>query len=234
VVDLVVVVPSRGRPGNVERLVQAWHDTSQASTELVVAVDEDDPRLKDYQEIRMPFLGRLRVGRRLRLGGTLNEVAAEYADRAFAIGFMGDDHVPRTVGWDATVTAALEELGTGIVYGDDLIQGAALPTAAFMTSDIISALGYMVPGGLVHLEIDTAWLLLGRAIDRIRYLPEVVIEHCHPIAHTAEWDDGYAEANDPAQYEADGRRLEEWMRDGLDGDVAKLKGLIASKEGSRG
>ena len=41
--DLVVVVPSRGRPARARALVEAFEATCTADTELVFAVDEDDP-----------------------------------------------------------------------------------------------------------------------------------------------------------------------------------------------
>jgi hypothetical protein len=58
---------------------------------------------------------------------------------------MGDDHRPRTKGWDQAYLDALRELGTGIVYGDDLLQGEKLPTQCAMTADIVRALGHMAP-----------------------------------------------------------------------------------------
>ena len=136
----------------------------------------------------------------------------------------------RSPGWALRFLDELDRLGTGMVYGNDLIQGENLPTAIAMTSDIVTALGYMVPGGLVHLEIDTAWKLLGQAIGRITYLPDVVIEHCHPIAHKAEWDEGYALNNDPAQYEADGQRLADWKQFQMSADVERLQAMIRAKE----
>jgi hypothetical protein len=221
-----MIVPTRGRPQNAAALVQAWDAVTGPEAELLFAVDDDDPALPQYLALGTS----MHVGPRLRLGGTLNEVALKFADDYDAIGFCGDDHLVRTGGWALRFLEELDRLGTGMVYGNDLIQGENLPTAIAMTADIIATLGYMVPGGLVHLEIDTAWLLLGKAIGRITYLPDVIIEHCHPIARKAEWDAGYAEANDPAQYEADGRRLADWKQFQMPADVERLQHMIRTKE----
>lgn len=228
---LLVIVPSRGRPQNVAALWEAFRDTTGPEASMIVAVDDDDPALEDYHSL--PSHPPLCVGPRQRLGGTLNEYATEYADLFDAICFFGDDHRPRTSGWAVRFLAELDRLGTGMVYGNDLIQGENLPTAIAMTSDIITALGYMVPGGLVHLYVDNAWLALGQAIGCITYLPDVVIEHCHPIAQKAEWDAGYAEVNDPMQYESDGQRLNDWKQFQMPADVEKLQELIAAKECAR-
>lgn len=229
--DLVVIVPSRGRPENIARLAEAWRKTSLAGTELVVAVDEDDPRLEDYRAVELPFLGSLQVGRRLRLGGTLNAVAMEVIERhggitgrrPVGVGFMGDDHLPRTGGWDGMVIDALEDLGSGIVYGNDLFQGENLPTAVFMTADIVRTLGWMVPPGLVHLYADNAWLELGRGMGQLRYLPDVVIEHLHPAAWKAPMDERYAEVNAPELDAADKATFEAWTANELPGNLEALR-----------
>ena len=49
--DLLVIVPSRGRPGNTGRLLEAVHATARLTTHVHVAVDEDDPELAAYRTV---------------------------------------------------------------------------------------------------------------------------------------------------------------------------------------
>jgi hypothetical protein len=119
------------------------------------------------------------------------------------IGFMGDDHRPRTIGWDAAYVNALSEPGVAIVYGNDLIQGERLPTQCAMRADVIDALGFMCPPQLRHLFVDDYWLALGKETDCIQYLPDVTVEHCHPVAGTAPNDEGYARVNSGESYRRD-------------------------------
>ena len=224
--ELLVIVPSRGRPHAIHELWSAWQATTTGAVSLLVAVDDDDPTLDAYVEVCARFDLELVVGPRLRLGGTLNKLATERAQRHYALGFMGDDHRPRVVGWNERFVAELRNLGTGIVYGDDLLRGEALPTAVAMTSDIVMTLGYMVPAGLEHLWCDNAWYDLGHGIDRIAYLPDVVIEHLHPAIGKGDWDDTYRECNSEAQNDADLEKYRTWAADGLATDVAKLKALL--------
>jgi hypothetical protein len=231
---LTVLVPTRGRPGNLAELWTAFTETCTGDTALLACVDSDDPELPEYRRVHEVahetgtadrdhprFL--LLEAPRLRLGGTLNAVAPYQATRAPHLGFQGDDHRPRTVGWDAAYVAALERLGTGMVYGNDLIQGAALPTQVAMTSDIILATGRMVPPGATHLYLDNAWLALGRALGALTYLPDVIVEHVHPIAGKAAWDAGYAECNNNALMDADRAVFETWQANDLPTWVRQIK-----------
>ena len=214
--DLAVIVPSRGRPQNADRLWTAFEGCPLA--ELVLCCDNDDPTLPLYRECE--------VGPPARLVAWLNRAAADVLSDPDVryVGFMGDDHLPRTPDWDAIVCDTLAELGTGIVYGNDLLQGERLPTAAFMTRDIVEALGYMAPPELEHLYVDDAWLAWGRAIGRIRYLPDLIIEHVHPAAGKAPSDAGYETAD--ACMTADAAAFGTYLAERFDADVAKLRALL--------
>lgn len=223
--DLLMLCPSRGRPQNVAALWEAWQATSEGVAELLIITDPDDPERANY---RIPPSFRCwTVPERLRLGGTLNLASQFFAGNHFAIGFLGDDHRPRSQGWDVRLVEALRELGTGVVYGNDLFQGERLPTAVAMTSDIVRTLGYFVPPGLIHLYMDDYWKSLGEAIGRLRYLPEVIIEHVHPIAHKAEWDERYHEVNHPEMYARDRLVFSKWIKEDSAAAVRRLQEVAA-------
>lgn len=206
-----MIVPSRGRPDSIAELARAWERTITGSSVLLVAVDDDDPELAAYEALAADVW--VEFGPRRWAARTLNRYAHSCAADHFALGFMGDDHRPRTKGWDTRFVETLREMGSGVVYGNDLFQGENLPTAVALTSDIVLALGYMVPPELIHMYMDNFWLDLGKALRRIRYLPDVVIEHVHPMAGKTEWDDGYREVNAPMRYAHDKLAYERWIAD---------------------
>ena len=223
--DLVVIVPSRGRPRAAHELAEAFAQTSTADTALVFAVDDTDPT-RDAYAVPHAFAC-VTISAHTSMVDALNKHAAGWAKlgdglRPYAVGFMGDDHRPRTKGWDARYLDELRQLGTGMVFGDDLVQHEALPTQVAMTADIVRTLGYMAPPALTHMYVDNAWLALGRELDRIRYLPDVVVEHLHPVAGTAEWDDGYRRVNAAGMYARDRAMYLRWLRDDLPGAVESL------------
>lgn len=220
---LLIIVPSRGRPHNIAALGDAWQTTTTGYADLLVVVDDDDPALPDYEQVCGDRGIWWEKGPRERLGPTLNRTALKYAQDYAGLGFFGDDHRPRTVGWDKAFTDELAHLGTGIVYGNDLLRSEDLPTAAAMTSNIINTLGWMVPPGLIHLFIDNAWLALGRRLGAISYLPDIVIEHMHPAAGKAANDAGYIECNSGGQISTDRAAYEAWHDHDLSRDVERVQ-----------
>ena len=227
--DLVVIVPTRGRPEAAVTLARVFADTCTAGTRLVFSVDHDDPRLDEYSPLIRNGLVDLDINANRSMVQALNVTAWKTTE--FAVGFMGDDHCPRTYGWDAEYLKALREMGTGIVYGDDLLQGERIPTQVAMTADIIRALGYMAPPTLTHLYVDNFWKDLGRAAGCLRYLPDVVVEHRHPVAGKAQWDAGYARVNAPLMYQRDADAYARYRAERFEADVAKVKALRAVNVG---
>jgi len=139
---------------------------------------------------------------------------------------MGDDHRARTRGWDNDYLEALETLGTGFVYGNDLFQYEAIPTQVAMTTNIPRALGYMVPPGFQHLCVDVVWKDWGMALNRLTYLPETVVEHMHPLAGKGKDDVNYKEVNSHLVANADIAEYARYNDSGeFGGDVARLKAL---------
>jgi hypothetical protein len=182
--------------------MRAW-EQMETQADLLIRCDADDPAVQDYLQVFRDVSPQVpgaifSVGPRLRLGPTLNAEAVRYAPAYDAIGFLGDDHCPRTPQWDEMLAASITD--GGIAYGDDLLQGAALATALLMSSDIIEATGQFCPRNQTHLYLDNYWMDLGQALGKLHFVPGVILEHLHPGNGKAESDAGYFEVNvlDPA------------------------------------
>jgi hypothetical protein len=66
--------------------------------------------------------------------------------------------------------------------------------------------------GCFHLFFDNFVKQLGLDLECLRYLPDVIIEHLHPVAGKAEMDAGYERVNAPKWYEADLLTLQKYLR----------------------
>jgi hypothetical protein len=226
---MIIIVPTRSRPQNVLPMVAAFDETGAFAdgAELYFVADRDDPSFDDYavavhdaslitgNERRVVTL--LDATHHEQLVPKLNK-AAHYlciTRHPKHIGFMGDDHRPRTPGWVRIYRAALDELGTGIVSCPDGYRPDDLPTQWTMTADIIEALdGRMVPAPVEHLYCDDAIRDLGKAADCYRYLAGCLIEHVHPVAGKTETDEQYDRVNSKDQYRRDRPGYRTWKRDG--------------------
>lgn len=205
---MAVIVPSRGRPDNIRELNEAFHDTMTESPMFVVC-DHDDPQLREYEKVAQNLFvfRRESKGMAVPLNKAVRKLLREYQFTHFA--FLGDDHRPRTHRWDQAWIDILEDHG-GLVYGDDLFQGENLPTAVGMEGIIAMELDGMVPEGFIHLYLDNFWKKLGEDIGRLFYLPDCIIEHCHPLLGKSQVDEGYLRVNDVKIYDADGERFVEY------------------------
>jgi hypothetical protein len=202
--DQIWLCPSRGRPGQAAELREAWDKVTGPEAELVIAVDDDDPELASYPRP-------VRVIEPLGwYGPILNHLAPEYAPHCKHIGFISDDHRPRTEGWAVKLAAALKG-EPGVAYGNDLIKGREVATAALLDSRIITALGYAAPEGVLHMDLQ--------------YLDDVIIEHCHPLAGKGVKDEGYWRVNIPERHYADRVAYQKFLATrwyGENGDLRRL------------
>lgn len=240
---LAVIVPTRGRPDNIRKVIAAWDETrAWERADLVLAVDEDDPHHNNYRYLVGEFaeddrrsIILHRTPQWVPMVPKLNSAASAIAEqqRYSAIAFAGDDHLPRTSEWAETYLAVLHELGTGMVYGDDGYQGARLSTEWAVTADAVRALGRMVPAPVDHLYCDNAMMDLFGGAGALRHLPEVRIEHMHPAAGKAKSDAQYDKVNSREQYAGDRRKYEIWKSTQGPSRLASQIDIIRQLRGDR-
>jgi hypothetical protein len=198
--EILIIVPSRSgnsmRYPNVDRFIENWKLNSEGLSDLCIALDDDD----DFKYPRRDGVI-YEVNPRVRMIPTLNQVAIKYKDEYKYIAFFGDDHVIQTKWESEFIEFFKSNNNVGIAYANDLLQGERLPTAVCLTSNIVDALGYMVPTNLVHMYADNFWLDLGRELNMIKYFDHVIFEHIHPDNGKAVRDSQYADAASVAPYD---------------------------------
>ena len=228
--DLWALVPSRGRPANVDRLVRACALTCTANTKLHFAFDQDDERL----EANIAAAGghRYTVGPRDGLAGWTNDLAARHLKRGDAAAFasVGDDMVPKTHGWDEQLLAALPA-GGGMSWpevrrGPEHGRDPTVPEAIVISAPVVAALGWMALPGCRHWYIDNAWRDLGRAAGCIVHCPDVIVKHLHPnVPGGGKPDATYHDA--ARSYDADANAYRSWRLRRLRHDADIVRGVRA-------
>lgn len=237
---LLMIVPTRSRPQNVEPLVTAWLDTGGfLAADLMLVVDMDDPAFDAYcaaVEQQIARLGRFGeatlilhcVPRHEQLVPKLNAAALDAADSYELLGFAGDDHLPRTSGWAERFVELFDQHGRlAVAYPDDGYQHEKLASSWVMAADVVRALGRMVPAPVEHLYCDNSIMDVAREVDALAYVYDVVIEHVNPYAGKGELDEQYKRVNGSEQYRRDRPAYKRWKRDGgLANDAAQVRAVI--------
>lgn len=225
---LALLVPSRGRPHQAERLAKSL-ELCEGDTEIIFGLDHDDVTLPSYLQM-LPELQDDRIhtviGEREVLGPKTNTLWAEVHDLYTHFGSFGDDHWPRTQGWDRVLMEATGP--TGISYGDDTAMGPNLPTAPVITADIPEVLGWVCLPTLRHYCVDNVWKDLASGAGCLTYRGDVVVEHLHVTTGKAPNDQTYVDAGGFYEGHPDYRAYLAWQQDGMENDVATVKKLCAT------
>lgn len=238
--EITIIVPTRGRPASIAPILESWRETGAFSdgAELLLVIDSNDPHREWY---RAEIEGAPEYGEGVScsiestwrpLVPKLNRVAVVEASLSNRpIGFMGDDHRPRTPGWAGQYISVLKEMGTGVISCPDGFRKDDLPTQWAMTADIVRSLGRMVPARVEHMYCDNSVRDLATSAGCYRWVASLLIEHLHPLAGKAEWDQGYRTVNDVRQYSADMTRYAVWTYRARSAQAALVKALTEAHVG---
>lgn len=195
------VLPSRSRPGNVARFINACHDQGIPAP-LWLRVDLDDERINGYRRLDLPDGWAMVEGPRDGLASLYNAAFKTLQDRPF-YGVLADDIVPETKDWDKRL---IEAAGSdGLAFGDDGINGSIHATHFVLGGDLVREIGWLALPGLSRIFIDTAWVDIARSRGVLRYLPDVILRHHHFSNGRAFFDGTYRKpdkAADRAIYDA--------------------------------
>jgi hypothetical protein len=233
---IAFIVPTRGRPGNVAGLSVAFDQTSFGYADLHFVVDGDHPEEHDYTRASgrhsvhyQPWRG---------LSGTLNTASVHFAKAYRYVGFMGDDHRPRTHGFDASLYGALRRMGDhAVAYGPDgqadyshIMTGPVTEEASHvpmtwwvMDSQTIRLLGQHVPYVLSHTCVDDYVWQLGYQSETLTYVSGALVEHLHPVWGKAKTDESYELSSEHNNRLADHRKWAEYQKTQLPRDVRLIK-----------
>lgn len=189
--SLIVIVPTRSRPGQCERLIKSFDETTD-NADLVFILDEDD---KDtYKDVDWKGHATATLDPRGSLVDKLNQTAKNVADQYDQIAWFADDNVFVTEHWDTKLLEVLKEMGgSGWVYPNDL-RRADVPETWLVSTDVVKELGWFANPVLKHYYIDNSIAEVAKRASLIRWVPDVVVQHKHySVDKTTAYDDLYRE-----------------------------------------
>ena len=178
------ILPTKNRPDNLRRFVQASREMG-VSTPLLVVVNHDDwiINAEQYQEIE----------RLLPPGWAFTQVEAScYGDAVRAmwatvkdcdwIGLVCDDLIPSTSKWDTQLISHLN--GWNVVSSNDGWQAPnRIHGAIVWSGPLAREVGWIFPPGLNHIFHDDVWETLGRETGCWSTRMEIMVKHDHEALH---------------------------------------------------
>lgn len=179
-----LLLASRGRPWQLNRMIDSAISHASSDIEIVVIVDDDDSYPEDSR-VKMFSVPRTTLSKYW-------NIAYEKA-RGPIYMLCNDDVVFQTEGWDRIVERAFESYPDGIVLvhgsdGEEKEHGA-LP---FIHRNWVEAVGYFVPPYFSSDFADTWLNEVAVALGR-RVKVDILTEHMHPAFGKGEQDLTYAE-----------------------------------------
>jgi hypothetical protein len=218
--DLAVLVPSRGRPENVARLVEACARTCRLDTIVAFGFDEDDDELAANLKAADGCLTSVR--HRMGLAAWTNTLSALHEDTRWQAS-IGDDMVPVTDGWDERLCEAAGP--SGMAYPNDRRRDD-IPEAVVISTRVVRALGWFCQPSLRHWYVDSVWRDLGTGAGCLTYLPGVLVDHRHPNVpgSGARPDRTYADA--AAGFGADLAAYQKWRMKRMRADIETVKSCL--------
>lgn len=181
------ILPSRGRPAEFNRFILAYFHTC-AEAVVFCYLDEDDPKLSEYERVCFPNHWKVKIGPRVKIGPVFNQVFQEFPDEPY-YGFLGDDVVPLTDRWDEILIKAAGP--DRLSYPDDCWYHQELATHPVIGGELVRKVGFLAYGELKQYFIDTWWFYVAKSLDRAVYCPDVVFNHLHHQIGKAPVDDTY-------------------------------------------
>lgn len=217
---ILIVLPSKGRPEKIEGFYETWRKTTNGLSEVITFLDEDDPSLKKYKKHKDITL---EIGSGRSFSDACNRAFNTHPNYKYYF-IVSDDHRIRSKNWEKRFTNIIEENGgKGVSFGDDLMYGDKIASAALVSGNIFRALGFVTLPGLIHMYTDAFWTEVGRRLNKLFYFPDIIVEHLHFTVGKSPVDSIYLSVDNKIVYEHDKKVFNTWKRGKMKKDIEKIK-----------
>lgn len=138
-------------------------------------MDNDDPLLAAYQTMDLPPSWAILANPRGPLSDLYNRAFAAYPSLPF-YGFLADDVVPETHGFDRLLIDTAGRDGMAVPAGGETTGGVP---HFVLGGDLVRSMGWLALPGLERTYIDTVWADIAQARGVLRHRPDVTLKHQH-------------------------------------------------------
>ena len=202
-----LLCPTRGRPDRVCVMLESIIKTTEKleNVEILFYIDSDDDKKDDYiasinnllNQYNNPFKRVLpHIGEPMSVSKSWNIIAKKCEGDILVM--ANDDEVWITKGWDRRLNEEADKFPDDIycIYFDDGITHGKICAFPMVSRKWYETLGYFTPGIFKFLANDTWIEYIAMHIDRLHYVPDVLIEHRHYLHNKSEMDETYKRNSD--------------------------------------
>lgn len=189
---IAIVLPVRNfgtkRYQRLPRCLDSYLEMTEGLSDVYVLHDDDECEIYDPILANYPSINNLCIKSGITLMEKINVHALDIANNYKYVGFIGDDIVFRTK-WENEFVSWLSTEKYALAYANDLIHtNGGLATHPFITSNLIKAVGFYGCPAVGHHYFDNYWMQVVGRVGTLKFFPETIMEHIHPIAGKAEAD----------------------------------------------
>lgn len=232
------LLPSLGRAQLLNGFFGAYYET-ESSTPGLILVDETDPKLEEYKNLKYPIGWELVITKAITMGDKVREIWPRIIDKDW-VGILNDDHRPRTKHWDKQIISQIN--GTNVISTNDgptpdkpWNAPNRLCGAICFSGGLLRALGYMFSEDMHHFYSDDVWGTLFGKSGCAQVMMGVCVEHVHAYKNPELRDETYKKINGEADpfskepkgglWDADRAALLKWQAEKAQADLMKIIAL---------
>lgn len=185
----MILLPTRGRPENLKRFMEAALATGMTEPGVVI-VDDDDAH--NYEGMVLPENWAAIVTRRTWFSHKVNNAFYAFPNEPY-YGLMADDQLPRTQGWSEKLAEAAKAgkiawVDDGLVTPEKKIIGHP-----FLPGKLCRSLGWFSCPYVNHFYVDNVWYDLANDLDISEKIEDQLVENMHFTAGKSPFDPTYAQ-----------------------------------------
>lgn len=192
---LLIKFPTRSRPEKFFSVLDKYYNLLDelSTTRFIISCDVDDltmncesviNKLKEYKNLEFYFSENK---------NKIEAINANMNDEDYDIILLAsDDMIPQEKGYDTIIKQTFKKFfpdTDGVLWFNDGYQGQRLNTLCILGKKYYNRFGYIYNPTYVSLWCDTEFTDVSKILNRVKYIPHVIIKHEHPVWLGEKWDE---------------------------------------------
>lgn len=191
---LLIKFPTRSRPEKFFSVLDKYYNLldEPSNTRFIISCDQDDltmncesviKKFKSYKNLEFFF------------GNNKNKIEAINADLNTddydIILLASDDMIPQEQGYDTIIRQTFKKFfpdTDGVLWFNDGYQGQNLNTLCILGKKYYNRFNYIYNPTYISLWADTEFTDVSKILNKVKYIPHVIIKHEHPVWLGEKWD----------------------------------------------